>query len=119
MNSSGILYKQVGYTVEEDTGTINYDKMEELALKEKPKLMIAGASAYSRDWDFKRMREIADKIGALLMADIAHPAGLIATGLLNNPLPYCHFVTSTNSQNPAWPSWRNYFDGQRFPQYIR
>jgi len=87
VNSSGILYKPVGYQVDESTGVINYDKMEEKALQVTPKLIIAGASAYSRDWDYKRMREIADKVGAILMADIAHPAGLIARGLLNDPLP--------------------------------
>ena len=95
VNSSGILYRQVAYMVDEETGTINYDKMEEVALREKPKLIIGGASAYSRDWDWKRMREIADKIGAILMADISHPSGLIARGLLNNPLPHCHIVTTT------------------------
>jgi glycine hydroxymethyltransferase len=78
VNSSGILYKAVAYTVDEETGTINYDRMEEVALQERPKLIIGGASAYSRDWNWKRMREIADKIGAILMGDISHPAGLIA-----------------------------------------
>ncbi|MBU0764495.1 MAG: serine hydroxymethyltransferase [Bacteroidetes bacterium] len=103
VNFSGILYRPVAYQVDEDTGVINYDKMEELAVKENPKLIVAGASAYSRDWDFKRMREIADKTGALLMADIAHPAGLIATGLLNNPLEHCHFVTSTTHKTLRGP----------------
>ena len=103
VNSSGILYRVVDYGVEEETGTINYDKMEAVALAEKPKLMIAGASAYSRDWDFKRMRQIADKIGALLMADIAHPAGLIARGLLNDPVPYCHIVTTTTHKTLRGP----------------
>lgn len=103
VNSSGILYKPVAYTVEEDTGLINYDIMEEVALRERPKLIIGGASAYSRDWDWKRMREIADKIGALLMADIAHPAGLIARGLLNNPVPYCHIVTTTTHKTLRGP----------------
>ena len=87
----------------EETGTVDYDKMEEIALAEKPKLMLAGASAYSRDWDYKRMREIADQIGAWLMADIAHPAGLIATGLLNDPLKYCHVVTSTTHKTLRGP----------------
>ena len=82
---------------------INYDKMEEVALREHPKLIIAGASAYSRDWDYKRMREIADKIGALLMADIAHPAGMIARGLLNDPMPYCHIVTTTTHKTLRGP----------------
>jgi len=103
VNSSGILYKPVAYGVEEATGTIDYDKMEAVALAEKPKLMIAGASAYSRDWDYKRMRQIADKIGALLMADIAHPAGLIARGLLNDPVPYCHIITTTTHKTLRGP----------------
>lgn len=103
VNSSGILYRPVAYSVEEETGLINYDKMEEVALREKPKLIIAGASAYSRDWDYKRMREIADKIGALLMADIAHPAGLIARGLLNDPIHYCHIVTTTTHKTLRGP----------------
>ncbi|HNY07463.1 MAG TPA: serine hydroxymethyltransferase [Bacteroidales bacterium] len=103
VNSSGILYHPVAYGVEEETGMVNYDKMEEVALRERPKLIIAGASAYSRDWDFKRMREIADKIGAILMADIAHPAGLIARGLLNDPLPYCHIVTTTTHKTLRGP----------------
>lgn len=103
VNSSGILYNPVAYGVEEETGMIDYDKMEAVALETKPKLMIAGASAYSRDWDFKRMREIADKIGALLLADIAHPAGLIARGLLNDPIPYCHFVTTTTHKTLRGP----------------
>lgn len=103
VNSSGILYHPVAYSVEEETGMINYDKMEEVALREHPKLIIAGASAYSRDWDYKRMREIADKIGALLMADIAHPAGMIARGLLNDPMPYCHIVTTTTHKTLRGP----------------
>ena len=103
VNSSGILYHPVAYGVEEETGVVNYDKMEEVALRERPKLIIAGASAYSRDWDFKRMREIADKIGAILMADIAHPAGLIARGLLNDRLPYCHIVTTTTHKTLRGP----------------
>ncbi len=103
VNSSGILYKPIAYKVKEETGTIDYDTMEKIALTEKPKLLLAGASAYSRDWDYKRMREIADKIGAWLMADIAHPAGLIATGLLNDPLKYCHVVTSTTHKTLRGP----------------
>ncbi len=103
VNSSGILYNPVAYGVEEETGTINYDKMEAVALETRPKLIIAGASAYSRDWDFKRMREIADKCGTLLLADIAHPAGLIARGLLNDPVPYCHFVTTTTHKTLRGP----------------
>lgn len=103
VNSSGILYKPVAYGVEEETGTINYDKMEAVALETRPKLIIAGASAYSRDWDYKRMRAIADKIGALLLADVAHPAGMIAHGLLNDPIPYCHFVTTTTHKTLRGP----------------
>jgi len=103
VNSSGILYKAVAYQVEQESGVIDYDKMEEKALAIKPKLIIAGASAYSRDWDYKRMRSIADKIGALLLADIAHPAGLIARGLLNDPLPHCHIVTTTTHKTLRGP----------------
>ncbi len=103
VNSSGILYKAVGYQVEQETGQIDYDKMEEKALAIRPKLLIAGASAYSRDWDYKRMRQIADQIGAILMADIAHPAGLIARGLLNDPLPHCHVVTTTTHKTLRGP----------------
>lgn len=103
VNSSGILYKPIAYKVKEDTGLVDYDEMEALALEHKPKLIIGGASAYSRDWDYKRMREIADKIGALLMIDMAHPAGLIAAGLLNNPLEYAHIVTSTTHKTLRGP----------------
>ena len=103
VNSSGLLYKAVAYTVEEETGVINYDKMEEVALRTRPKLIIGGASAYSRDWDWKRMREIADQVGAILMGDISHPAGLIARGLLNNPVPYCHIVTTTTHKTLRGP----------------
>ncbi|MCF8344703.1 MAG: serine hydroxymethyltransferase, partial [Bacteroidales bacterium] len=103
VNSSGILYNQVAYKVKKDTGEIDYEDMEETALREKPKLIIAGASAYSRDWDYKRMRQIADKIDAILMADIAHPAGLIAKGLLNDPLPHCHVVTTTTHKTLRGP----------------
>ena len=103
VNSSGILYKPVGYMVEEKTGTVDYDAFEKLALETKPKLIICGASAYSRDWDYKRMREVADKIGAILMADISHPSGLIARGLLNNPMPYCHIVTTTTHKTLRGP----------------
>ena len=103
VNSSGILYHQVGYKVEESTGMIDYDKMEELALQSKPKLIIAGASAYSRDWDYQRMRKIADQVNAILLADIAHPAGLIARGLLNDPLPWCHVVTTTTHKTLRGP----------------
>ncbi len=103
VNSSGILYRPVAYHVKEDTGLVDYDMMEELALQEKPKLIIGGASAYSRDWDYARMRAIADRVGALLMIDMAHPAGLIAAGLLNNPLEYAHIVTSTTHKTLRGP----------------
>lgn len=103
VNSSGILYKPVAYTLNPATETVDYDKMEETALRERPKLIIAGASAYSRDWDYARMRQIADQVGALLMADIAHPAGLIARGLLNHPFPHCHIVTTTTHKTLRGP----------------
>lgn len=103
VNSSGILYKPISYRVKEDTGLVDYDEMEMLALEHKPKLIIGGASAYSREWDYKRMREIADRTGALLMIDMAHPAGLIAAGLLNNPLEYAHVVTSTTHKTLRGP----------------
>jgi glycine hydroxymethyltransferase len=103
VNFSGILYRPVAYEVKKDTGLLDYDMMEKLAQKEKPKLIVAGASAYSRDWDYKRMRGIADRAGALLMADIAHPAGLIAAGILNHPFPYCHVVTSTTHKTLRGP----------------
>ena len=103
VNFSGILYRPVAYRVHPDTGTIDYDEMEQIALKEKPKLIIAGASAYSRDWNYARMRSIADKIGAILMADISHPAGLIAKGLLNHPFPHCHIVTTTTHKTLRGP----------------
>ncbi len=100
---SGKLYHATFYGVEKGTELINYDNMEKIAKKEKPKLIIAGASSYSRDWDYKRMRDIADKVGALLLADIAHPAGLIAKGLLNDPIPHCHFVTTTTHKTLRGP----------------
>jgi len=103
VNSSGILYRPVAYKLREDTETVDYDQMEAVALQEKPKMIIAGASAYSRDWDYARMRAIADKVGALLMADIAHPAGLIAKGLLNYPFPHCHIVTTTTHKTLRGP----------------
>jgi glycine hydroxymethyltransferase len=103
VNLSGILYNPVAYHVDEKTGTVDYDEMEKLAIEHKPKLIVAGASAYSRDWDFERMRAIADKVGALLMADIAHPAGLIAKGLLNDPMPHCHIVTTTTHKTLRGP----------------
>ena len=103
VNTSGILYKPVGYNLSKETGRVDYDEMEQLALEHKPKLIIGGGSAYSREWDYKRMREIADKVGALLMIDMAHPAGLIAAGLLDNPLEYAHIVTSTTHKTLRGP----------------
>ena len=103
VNSSGILYRPIAYSVKEDTGLVDYDMMEELALKEKPRMIIGGASAYSREWDYERMRKIADSIGAILMVDMAHPAGLIAAGLLKNPLKYAHIVTSTTHKTLRGP----------------
>jgi len=103
VNSSGILYNPVAYEVDKETGRVDYDHMEKMAKSEKPKMIIAGASAYSRDWDYERMRDIADEVGAILMADIAHPAGLIAKGILNDPLPYCHIVTTTTHKTLRGP----------------
>ncbi len=103
VNFSGKLYEPHFYGVEEDTGVINYDKVEQTALAEKPKLIICGASAYSRDWDYERLRAIADQIDALLLADISHPSGLIARGLLNDPLEYCHIVTTTTHKTLRGP----------------
>ena len=103
VNTSGIIYNPIGYNINKETGRVDYDDMEKKALECKPKLIIGGGSAYSRDWDYKRMREIADKVGALLMIDMAHPAGLIAAGLLNNPLEYAHIVTSTTHKTLRGP----------------
>ncbi|MGB5360377.1 MAG: serine hydroxymethyltransferase [Eudoraea sp.] len=114
VNFSGKLYRPVFYGVDEETGVINYDKIEEIAKKERPKLIIAGASAYSRDMDFKRFREIADSVDALLLADIAHPAGLIAKGILNDPIPHCHFVTTTTHKTLRGPRGGLILMGQDF-----
>ena len=103
VNSSGILYRPVAYSVKEDTGLVDYDMMEEIALREKPKMIIGGASAYSREWDYERIRKIADSAGAIFLVDMAHPAGLIAAGLLNNPLKYAHIVTSTTHKTLRGP----------------
>ena len=103
VNTSGILYKAIGYDLDQQTGRVDYDQMEKLALEHKPKLIIGGGSAYSREWDYKRMREIADKTGALLMIDMAHPAGLIAAGMLDNPVKYAHIVTSTTHKTLRGP----------------
>lgn len=103
VNFSGKLYRPVFYGVEKETGVINYDTLEATAKAERPKLLICGASAYSRDWDYVRLRKIADSIGALLMADIAHPSGLIAKGILNDPIPHCHIVTTTTHKTLRGP----------------
>lgn len=103
VNTSGILYKPVGYNLDKETGRVDYEEMERLALEHKPKLIIGGGSAYSREWDYKRMRQIADNVGALLMVDMAHPAGLIAAELLDNPLKYAHIVTSTTHKTLRGP----------------
>ncbi len=103
VNTSGILYHPVGYNLNRETGRIDYDEMERLAHEHKPKLIIGGGSAYSREWDYKRMREIADSVDAIFMVDMAHPAGLIAAGLLDNPLKYAHIVTSTTHKTLRGP----------------
>ena len=103
VNTSGIIYNPIGYNLNKETGRVDYDEMEQLALQHKPKLIIGGGSAYSREWDYKRMREIADKVGALLMIDMAHPAGLIAAGLLENPVKWAHIVTSTTHKTLRGP----------------
>lgn len=103
VNFSGKIFRAVSYGVEKETGMLNYDKIAEIAQKEKPKMIVAGYSAYSRNIDFKRFREIADSVGAFLLADIAHPAGLIAKGLLNDPIPHCHFVTTTTHKTLRGP----------------
>ena len=103
VNFSGILYRPVGYQVDEETGRIDYDRMEALAVEHRPRMIIGGASAYSREWDYRRMREIADKVGAVLWVDMAHTAGLIAAGLLENPVKYAHIVTSTTHKTLRGP----------------
>jgi glycine hydroxymethyltransferase len=115
VNFSGQLYKPSFYGVEKETGLINYAKFEKIALEEKPKLIICGASAYSRDWDYKRMRKVANKVGALLLADISHPSGLIARGLLNDPLPHCHIVTTTTHKTLRGPRGGLIMMGKDFP----
>ena len=103
VNTSGILYHPIGYNLNQETGRVDYDEMERLAQEHRPKLIIGGGSAYSREWDYRRMRQIADSVGALLMVDMAHPAGLIAAGLLDNPLKYAHIVTSTTHKTLRGP----------------
>ena len=115
VNTSGIIYTPCEYNVKQETGRVDYDQMEEVALREKPKLIIGGGSAYSREWDYKRMREIADKVGALLMIDMAHPAGLIAAGLLENPVKYAHIVTSTTHKTLRGPRGGVILMGKDFP----
>lgn len=103
VNMSGMWFKPISYGVDQETGRVDYDMMEKLAIEHKPKLLLGGASAYSREWDYKRMREIADKVGAIFMVDMAHPAGLIAAGLLENPVKYAHIVTSTTHKTLRGP----------------
>jgi glycine hydroxymethyltransferase len=115
VNFSGKLYRPTFYGVNKETGRVDMKMVEEVALREKPKLIICGASSYSRDWDYKAFRKIADKVGALLMADISHPAGLIARGLLNDPLPHCHIVTTTTHKTLRGPRGGMIMMGQDFP----
>ena len=103
VNTSGIIYNPIGYNLNQKTGRVDYDEMEALAIKHKPKMIIGGGSAYSREWDYNRMRAIADKVGAIFMVDMAHPAGLIAAGLLDNPLKYAHIVTTTTHKTLRGP----------------
>lgn len=103
VNTSGILYHVIGYNLNKETGRVDYDEMEKLALEHRPKMIIGGGSAYSREWNYARMREIADKVGAIFMVDMAHPAGLIAAGLLENPVKYAHIVTSTTHKTLRGP----------------
>ena len=115
VNTSGILYNPIGYNLNKETGRVDYDEMEKLAWEHKPKLIIGGGSAYSREWDYKRMRQIADEVGALLMVDMAHPAGLIAAGLLDNPVKYAHIVTSTTHKTLRGPRGGIILMGKDFP----
>lgn len=115
VNTSGLIYKPVGYNLNKETGRVDYDEMEKLALQYKPKMIIGGGSAYSREWDYVRMREIADKVGAILMIDMAHPAGLIAAGLLENPVKYAHIVTSTTHKTLRGPRGGIILMGKDFP----
>uniref|UniRef100_A0AB33JLF0 Serine hydroxymethyltransferase n=5 Tax=unclassified Prevotella TaxID=2638335 RepID=A0AB33JLF0_9BACT len=115
VNTSGILYRPIGYNLDRETGRVDYDEMEKLALEHKPKLIIGGGSAYSREWDYKRMRKIADEVGALLMIDMAHPAGLIAAGVLDNPVKYAHIVTSTTHKTLRGPRGGIILMGKDFP----
>lgn len=115
VNTSGIIYRPVGYNLNKETGRVDYDEMERLAIECKPKLIVGGGSAYSREWDYARMRAIADKVGAILMIDMAHPAGLIAAGLLDNPVKYAHIVTSTTHKTLRGPRGGIILMGKDFP----
>ena len=115
VNTSGILYNPVGYNLDRATGRVDYDEMERLALEHKPNLIVGGGSAYSREWDYARMRRIADSVGAILMIDMAHPAGLIAAGLLDNPVKYAHIVTSTTHKTLRGPRGGIILMGEDFP----
>ncbi len=115
VNTLGMLYNHIGYTLNRETGRVDYDEMERLALEHKPKLIIGGGSAYSREWDYARMRKIADAVGALLMIDMAHPAGLIAAGLLENPVNYAHIVTTTTHKTLRGPRGGVILMGKDFP----
>ncbi|MCW3076600.1 MAG: glyA [Bacteroidetes bacterium] len=114
VNFSGKLYRPTFYGVEKETGVINYDTLEATAKKEKPKMIICGASAYSRDWDYKRLRQIADEVGAILFADISHPSGLIAKGILNDPMPHCHIISTTTHKTLRGPRGGMIMMGQDF-----
>ncbi len=115
VNTSGIIYKPVGYNLNKETGRVDYDEMERLAHEHKPKMIIGGGSAYSREWDYMRMRKIADEVGAILMIDMAHPAGLIAAGVLDNPVKYAHIVTSTTHKTLRGPRGGIILMGKDFP----
>ena len=115
VNFSGLMFNALEYNVKEDTGRVDYDQLEQVAREKKPKLIIAGASAYSRDWDYARIRKVADEIGALFMVDMAHPAGLIAAGLLENPVKHAHIVTSTTHKTLRGPRGGVILMGKDFP----
>ena len=118
VNFSGKLYEPYFYRVKKETGLVDYDEMEAVAKEERPKLIICGASAYSRDWGYERIRKIADEVGAIILADISHPAGLIATGLLNDPLKHCHIITTTTHKTLRGPRGGVIYDGKEFRQSV-